>query len=237
MQPQITKWTLLLLGGLLVCLVGWWILSPSDSPTQDPASPDSNQFLGQYTVGISGGGSQTSPTISYGDSVTSPDVGAAFAALFSQVGADRISTTLVDSASTGDSATVYALYAKNLAISKEMYPSESTYPIHVAFIDLNEDGVDEAVVYGDLPGFCGIIGCPFDIYQKKAGTWSNIFSTIVQGEVGLLGVYINTYRSLLLTLSSRGSRSEVVTYGWDGTTYKPGTTVATWGGTGFVLKP
>lgn len=237
MQPQITKWTLLLLGVLLLCLVGWWFLSPSDTPKPDQATPDATQFPSQYTVSTTGGGTQTSPSASYTDSVTSPDVAAAFATLFSKVGAVGVSATSVDSASSGDSAAVYALYAKKVAISKEMYPKESAYPIHVAFIDLNEDGVDEALVYGDLPGFCGIIGCPFDIYQKKAGTWNNIFSTVVQGEVGLLNVYINTYRSLLLTLSSRHSGSEAVTYGWDGKMYKAGTVVATWGGTGFVLKP
>lgn len=225
------------MGILFLCLIGWWFLSPSDTPKQDQATPDTTQFPSQYTVSTTGGGSQTSPTTSYTDSVATPDVAKAFVTLFSQVGAIGVSATAVDSSSKGDSAAVYALYAKNLAISKEIYPKESTYPIHVAFIDLNEDGVDEAVVYGDLPGFCGIIGCPFDIYQKKAGTWSNIFSTVVQGEVGLLNVYVNTYRSLLLTLSGRSSLSEAVTYAWDGTTYKSGTTVATWSGTGFVLKP
>lgn len=228
MQPQITKWVLLLLGVFLLCLVGWW-LWPSDTVKPGQTTPDGIQFQSQYTVSPTQSGSQTTAT------VQSPDIAAAFASLFSTLGATGVAMTKVDSSASGDSAAVYALYAGDVAISKGMFPKETSYTMHMAFVDLNEDGVSEAIVYENLPGFCGVLGCPFDIYQKQAGMWSKIFSTIVQGEVGLLNVYVNSYRSLLLTSSTGSSQSSAVTYAWDGKKYQPGTVVATWSGTGFVL--
>jgi len=40
--------------------------------------------------------------------------------------------------------------------------------IYIALADLRDDGVQEIFVYEDAPGFCGTLGCPFDIYQVGA---------------------------------------------------------------------
>ena len=207
--------------------------SPPDSANQNQTVAGNTQFPSQYTVSTAGGGSQTAPSAS--GSVQSPDVADAFSSLFSQLGVVRVSFNQLDTSSGGDGAAVYALYAKDVAVSKEIYPNEKNYSIHAAFIDLNEDGTNEAIVYGDLPGFCGVVGCPLDIYQKQAGAWGKIFSTVAQGEIGLLNVYVNSYRSLALTLSRRGTQSEVVSYSWDGKMYQPGAVIATWTDAGFVL--
>jgi len=39
--------------------------------------------------------------------------------------------------------------------------------IYIALADLNDDGVPEIFVYEIVPGFCGTIGCPFNIYQVR----------------------------------------------------------------------
>lgn len=226
-----TKWILWGLGVVLVVLVGWWLWpsSPDTTPNQGQTGSNGVQYPSRYTVSTTQGGSQAAPV------VQPTDLHAAFAALFSKVGATGVDMSQVDSSSSGDAAAVYALYQKDIVISKELYPKDGTYAFHTAFVDLNEDGMSEAIVYEDLPGFCGLLGCPLDIYQKQAGTWTKILSTIVQGQVGLLNVYINGYRSLLLTTSTGGSKSNSVTYAWDGKTYKDGTKVATWDGTSFEI--
>lgn len=230
-----TKWALLLIGILSVGLAGWWLWSSlsSNTPNDGQRAPDGTQFPIQdvpYTPRSGQNGSQAQ------SSSQSPDITAAFASLFSQVGATSVTMVKIDAASSGDSAAIYALYAGDVAISKEIYPKDSSYPMHVAFVDLNEDGTSEAIVYEDLPGFCGTVGCALDIYQKRAGTWSKIFDTVVQGEIGLLNVYVNSYRSLLLTTSAGGSQSNAVPYAWDGKVYQPGTVVAAWDGTTFILS-
>jgi hypothetical protein len=40
--------------------------------------------------------------------------------------------------------------------------------IYIALADLRDDGVQVIFVYEDAPGFCGTLGCPFDIYQVRA---------------------------------------------------------------------
>jgi hypothetical protein len=235
MQPQMTKWALVVLGVLLVGLVGLWFGYSLflGTPKNGQTTPDGTGFL-QDMPYTARNGSQTPPSSQ--SSPQSPDITGAYSSLFSQVGATGLTMTQVDSSSGGDSAAIYALYAADVSISKELYPKEGSYPIHAAFVDLNDDGTSEAVVYEDFPGFCGTVGCPLDIYQKQAGTWTKIFSTVTQGEVGLLNVYINNYRSLLLTLDTGGPRSRVVTYAWDGKTYQLGAVVATWDGMAFVLS-
>lgn len=235
MQQQIVKWTMLLLGGLLLCLVVWgaWRLLSSGSANQGETELNDVQLPIEDQPYVPAGGPQ--PALSTPGVTNSTDITGAFASLFSQVLATKVSFDPVDASSGGDKASVYALYAKDVSISKEMYPREISYPLHLALIDLNDDGASEAIVYEDLPGFCGVVGCPFDIYEKKSGVWNKIFSSVVQGEVGLMNVYVSGYRSLLLTLTGREGES-AVSYTWDGKTYQPGEVVATWNGAGFVLN-
>lgn len=225
----------LLLGGLLLCLVVWgaWHWLSRDPADQGDGALNDVQLPIEDQPYIPAGGTQ--PVLSTPGVSNSSDITGAFAALFSEVLATKVSFDAVDASSSGERAAVYALYAEDVSISKEVYPREISYPLHLALIDLNDDGASEAIVYKDLPGFCGIIGCPLDVYEKKSGVWTKILSSVVQGEVALMNVYVNGYRSLLLTVSGREAES-AVSYTWDGNTYQPGKVLATWNGTGFVLS-
>ena len=101
--------------------------------------------------------------------------------------------------------------------------------------DINGDGVDEALVLENLPGFCGTAGCPFDVYKKQGSQWVKIFSTLVQGNVGLSTNYVNSYQALLLVVEANG-QSSLEQYVWNGSSYQASAVVAVWNGSSFQLS-
>lgn len=162
------------------------------------------------------------------------DVDAAYVTLFQKLLGTKLQFTQTAS-SEGDMGSVYALYAKDIADAKKSFPGLSTFPIKIALVDLNKDGVSEALVLEDLPGYCGSGGCPFDIYRKDKGKWVNIYSSLAGLTVGVSSVYTNGYADLFLSVTGdSGYESKVVRYSWDGKQYTAGDIVATWNGTQFT---
>lgn len=162
------------------------------------------------------------------------DVGAAYATLFQKLLGTKLEFTQTAS-SEGEMGSVYALYAKDIADAKKSFPGLSTFPIKIALVDLNKDGVSESLVLEDLPGYCGSGGCPFDIYRKDKGKWVNIYSSLAGLTVGVSSVYTNGYADLFLSVTGdSGYESKVVRYSWDGKQYTAGDIVATWNGTQFT---
>ena len=208
-----------------------WYLSQSHPSTQTTiATPNGLPNVPQTTGNAS---SQTTTTAEQ----AAPPIDQAYASIFTKLSAQKVAFVSVDASTTGTAANIYSLYAKDVAISKELYPTTTDFPIEVAAVDLNGDGVAEALVYEDLPGFCGSGGCALDIYQDKQGKWVKISGFFGAGEVGVSSSLTGGYHDLFLSVSGfAGAQNGLVRYAWDGTQYQPKETVATWGSTGFTLS-
>ena len=162
-----------------------------------------------------------------------PDIQGAYARLFEKILAKKILFARVNS-STGDTGSLYSLYAKDVAEAKKMFPAQSDFSIGVALLDITDDGVAEALVLDDLPGYCGTGGCTLDIYKKQNGKWVSIYNVLAQGEIGLSNTITSGYQDLFLSVHTSGSpNTAVVRYVWDGKTYQPGEVMAVWDGTIF----
>ena len=138
------------------------------------------------------------------------------------------------STGTGEMGSIYNLYTKDVADSKELFPAQKDFSIGVALLDVTDDGIAEALVFEDLPGYCGTGGCTFDIYKKQNGKWTSVYSALAQGEIGLANTITNGYQDIFLSVHSDGSpNTNVVRYVWDGKTYKAGEVMAIWDGSTF----
>lgn len=162
------------------------------------------------------------------------DINAAYVTLFQKLLGTKLQFTQTNS-TEGDMGSVYTLYAKDIADAKKSFPGLATFPIKIALVDINKDGVSEAVVLEDLPGYCGSGGCPFDIYKKDKGKWVNIYGSLAGLTVGVSSVYTNGYADLFLSVTGdSGYESKVIRYSWDGKQYTAGDIVASWNGTTFI---
>lgn len=210
-------------------IVMWWLFVAA--PAQRSVTP-TNQ------TNNNGGSDQTSVTSTSQPATTSGvlDFEKEYAALFQKLSAQGIVFDAVDQKSTGALAVIYGLYASEVAESKSLYPADTNFSIQVSLIDLDNDGTPEAVVYNNLDGYCGSGGCALDIYKVVKGKWVNIFSGLTGGDIGLSNASTKGYFDLFLSVHGDiGSQSSVIRYSWDGKTYQPKETVATWNGKTFIL--
>lgn len=129
------------------------------------------------------------------------------------------------------------MYAGDEQTAKQYDSNPAHVTLEVALVDITGDGIPEAFVYENLPGFCGSAGCALDIYQKEKGKWMKIFNTLASGDnIGLSNVLLNGYLNLFITVPSAvGSEPNVMQYVWGGSTYKEQKAVAIWYGGQFVL--
>jgi len=161
-----------------------------------------------------------------------PDIKAAYQTLFPQILGTEVPFVPATAASTGDLKILYALYSDDVEAEQKAYPSVGEFAVDIALVDITDDGVPEALVYENLPTYCGSGGCTLDVYKKASGKWTNIYSTIVGGEVGLSNTLINGYLDLYLTV---GGNNSVDRYSWNGSTYQFKEVMAVWDGTSFHL--
>ncbi len=227
---QISLKTIFILAAVVVVVGGSFVYfllsSPKPVAQQTVQQGVSNYNSNQSSVSVnSGTTAQKQPP---------PDIKGSYSDLFAKLLAQEAAFVAVDSS---DKTGIYALYAKDITSAKQITPGAGDYSLHVAQVDLNGDGSAEALVYEDLPGFCGTDGCALDVYQKQSGKWVKIYSVTAQGEIGISNTSINGYAQLLLTIrGAAGNQSHVVLYTWDGKTYQPQETVAAWNGTTFVAQ-
>lgn len=216
--------TVAILGG-----IAWYVLKPEPSQTGVLPSQNGTGFLSQTSVGTTPGSeSQT-------QSQAPTDFEQAYAQLFQDILAKKIEFAPVNSASGGAEAGVYKLYEADVAQSKSFFPSGEV-SVDVALIDINEDGSPEALIYENLPGFCGSGGCPFDIYQQQQGKWVRLSSFLGGPNIGLSNTYVNGYLDFFLSESGdMGSESKIIRYRWDGKEYRVKELVALWDGSRFTL--
>src|SRR3989344_9023243 len=234
MQPQLLKIItalcilLVVLGGFF--LVFSWFSTPSAVPnTQTPPSG------GSYSGGGSNQSSVEIPSPASGQEPPVLDIPAAYTVLFDKILAKKVLFTRVSSSTgTGEMGSIYNLYTKDVADSKELFPAQKDFSIGVALLDVTDDGIAEALVFEDLPGYCGTGGCTFDIYKKQNGKWVSVYSALAQGEIGLANTITNGYQDIFLSVHSDGSpNTNEVRYVWDGKTYKAGEAMAIWDGSTF----
>jgi len=226
MQYSLSKIiTTLILVLLIIGAVAWYMLRPqSSTQTNSQNLYSSANTNTQATVSVP---SQTSQR-------QAPDIEKAYDTLFQKISAQKVTFTTVNSTS-GAMGDVYALYASDIAGSKQLSPKATDFSIQVALTDLNGDGTQEALVYEDLPGYCGLAGCSLDIYQKKQSKWTKISGVFGGGDVGISSTLTNGYHDLFLMVAGNGSfqPDTIMRYVWDGTQYQQKGTVATWDGTTF----
>lgn len=74
----------------------------------------------------------------------------------------------------------------------------------VAFVDLNGDGRDEAIVYGP-DGGCGTGGCGIGVYERRKHGWRLVCSTSIGwGPVGVLRTKHYGWRDITVEVSGGG---------------------------------
>jgi hypothetical protein len=150
--------------------------------------------------------------------------------LFEASGATKLSFSLV---TTGE---VYALYAEDIAQAKKTASSSDGYALNVAMLDLNGDKVQEAIVYEDLPGYCGSGGCSIEVWQKTGTTWNNIFKGLGYETIGVTDSTTSGYKNLLISVHGDvGYMTKVVEYVFKGDGYQEWNVLAVWNGTTFAI--
>lgn len=215
---------------IVVLMVGgfsaWYFLQPpaSSQPVQTTPVTTYNSDGTSNTV-------QTTPS----QKPATPNITDAYTVLFTKLSAHQVTYSTVNASSGGTVVPLYALYTKDEAVYKQLYPG-TVFTLDVAAVDLNGDGVAEALVYEDSNGFCGVGGCNLDIYQDQKNSWVKIGSALVGSAVGVSSKSTGGYVDLYLSVSD-GTSTKVVRYAWNGASYQPQETTAAWdGATFYVVK-
>jgi hypothetical protein len=226
----------IVVGALLVAGAGYLVLRVVFIPqtSQNPAqqSPQGGSVIVPIVVTTTPAATTTQTQGQSSSAIQVASVEEARQNLLTQLQAREIIFDAVNG-STGSFAAVYKLYAGDIAAAKKSFPKAKDFSLHMASVDINDDGTAEVLVYEDLPGFCGTAGCPFEIYQNTSNTWKLVFSHLSLNMPALANVFTSSYNDLYLSVQVEGYLSEVLQYGWNGKTYAPKAAVATWDGAQF----
>lgn len=205
-----------------------WLLWVSKHTTTEPIISNTTSGGGANTTNVSNSSSQASSL----EPAAAPDILKAYAGLFASLLASPISFNQATS-SSGTRAAITALYAKDIEENKKITGQIAS--VDMAIEDLNNDGIDEVLVYENLPIACGTAGCPLEIYQNIQNKWTLLYSIMTGEYVGLSNTLTNGYLDLFLsTQGGIGFQSQVVRYVWKDGAYQPGEIVATWNGSAFL---
>lgn len=216
---------ILFLGGIL-----FWLLNKSSSTT--PSTPTVQHSTSDFPVAPQNN-SNSNPVSAPPQPV---ETGYSIDSLFNILSAQKVSFTRVAADASGSMAGLYDLYKKDKNIAKSLYPSNIDFSIGVSMVDLNHDGIQEAIVYEDLPGFCGSGGCTLDIYQRNQKGWNKIFSAISGPDVGIANSSTNEYSDLFFTVHGEiKPQSTLARYIWNNNQYNSKENVAIWNGSQFTL--
>ncbi len=227
-QILTTVITILILIGLGVGVYVFFILKQTSA---QPATSTTGQ-----TNGLGSDVNVPNPTQTQTQGNVTQDIDAGYAALFAKIGAEKIKFNTVTSGA-GELGSVYSLYATDVADAKKAFPKLAVFSMSIALVDLNKDGVTEAVVWENLPGVCGSAGCPLEIYMKAGGKWAQIYSGLGGSTIGIGKTYTGGYADLFLTNGGEvGYQSNIVRYIWHKTDYVAANTIATWDGSQFIQK-
>jgi hypothetical protein len=229
---KIQKVIITIVIALIIALLGVgvftiWLLKTSPQQSSSQEEP---------TVSTGGTTSiNSNPTASgVTNAPAEPDPKKSYDTLFKSLGAVRLGYELVGS-EEGHFGDVYKLYASDIALSKKVFPNATSFTIEVGSVDLDGDGINEIVVYENLPGMCGTGGCTIDVYKKHNTLYENILSTLGFETVGVSTGITSGYKDLLIShIGETGFMSSVVKYSFSGSAYAEIGSVATWDGQTFV---
>ncbi|MGH7141326.1 MAG: hypothetical protein ACREGH_01675 [Minisyncoccia bacterium] len=216
---------------LFLAVVGFFVWH--SVPTSQPGEQSTNNtFPGSTSVSVTSGTS-TEPSSVVSSATSAPDLVAAYQAIFTKLDAKELTFTAVDASSTDSD--IYAFYSSDASISKQFAPAGADLSIEVAMADLNYSGMPEAVVYEDLPGFCGVAGCPLNIYQKENGKWIRLFGTLAAtDEIAVSMALTNQYADIFVPQQGAvGSETEIERYVWKSGSYQQAGIVAVWNNNAF----
>lgn len=216
-----------------------YLFLPALSQTRT-ASPSSSTARDTSTVLDLGTDSDSIiPSAAQGASTTEEtsapiDVDHEYATLFAKLAGQEVVFTPT-TGSTAKSAGIYALYSEDIDFEKKMQPGVKSFPLDMAFVDLNNDGTDEVLVYENLDSLCGSAGCPFDIYIRQGSGWQNILSTVTYEHVAILSQSGSGYKNLLIP--GRGNvsfQTKINRWVWTGEAYQLFGAEAYWNGNTFL---
>jgi hypothetical protein len=235
---QSNQYKILVVLGILLAismLIAWFLFGQLSSTNTAKPSGSTNTTSG----GTAFGSPPNTPTGTHapGSStvVQTRDFAAAYASLFQNINAHALTFGAVDA--SHDTQGIYALYRSDVSIAQRYASAGESLSVEVAWQDLNYDGTAEALVYENLPGFCGSGGCPFEVYQKNGGVWRKILSTTaLRDAVGISTQLTGAFADMYLSVAGvPASELHVVRYAWDGAAYQRKNTVAAWNGAAFAI--
>jgi hypothetical protein len=118
-------------------------------------------------------------------------------------------------------APAFADDVPSLETAIQAWSEETTLPHYkYAFVDLNDDGVDDAVVLLTEAAYCGSGGCSLLIFRGVAGGFALVSSsTITREPILLLQEKHNGWHSLSVMVSGGGVRPSQVLMEFDGAKY------------------
>lgn len=201
----------------------FWLTRPTAPATNTPVIPvDSSGYTAP--VGVTSG-----------NTIKAPDIDKQYQQIFATLSAQKVVFTPVGSSAEEGWGKIYDLYADDIESSMKLSPDAGTYILHAALVDLNADGVEEVLVYEDLPGFCGSAGCPFGVYTLEGTAWKRVLSVLSGDTIGVTQAKTQGFSDLLVVAGVTSDGSVPMTrYSWDGKQYAEGGVVATWNGSSFA---
>lgn len=93
----------------------------------------------------------------------------------------------------------------------------------------------EAVVYLDLPGYCGSGGCTIEVLRKQGKTWNRIFSGLGYETIGVTESIGNGYANLIISVHGEdvAYMTKVIEYIFNERAYERWDIVSIWNGRTF----
>lgn len=106
------------------------------------------------------------------------------------------------------------------------YPDAGTIRYATAWVDLNGDGADEAIVYVAAPYFCGTGGCPTLVLTQAGPMWSKVGDiSVSRTPIGLPGTTTNGWSDLTVSVGGGGGQSGTALLKFEGESYPSNPTV------------
>lgn len=100
------------------------------------------------------------------------------------------------------------------------YKSGTPSSYQYALVDLNDDGISDAIVLIEDPGYCGSGGCNLAILRGVRGGFSYMSgSTTSRAPIRVLAETRNGWRSLSVTVAGSGSKPGEVLMRFNGRRY------------------
>lgn len=106
-------------------------------------------------------------------------------------------------------------YLQELGVKSETEPTYKT-----EYIDLNNDGIKDALVLMDTPDWCGSGGCSLFIFQGGENKFEFLSSaSLIQNPFTVSETQTNGWRDLVVEVRGGGAKPQTVALKFDGKVY------------------